>query len=71
MYQWAGRLEVDGLGRKEYTVIIMIIAFVIALTAAAGLGFQFGFRRGVLFAAQRAEEDAIVTAITRIAANKP
>ena len=71
MYQWAGRLEPDGLGGKEYTVIIMIIAFMIALAAAAGLGFQYGFRRGVRFAAQRAQEDAIVTAITRIAANKP
>ncbi len=48
----------------------MIIAFVIALAAAAGLGVQIGFRRGVRFAAQRAEADAIVTAIIRIAADK-
>ena len=34
-------------------MIGMIIAFVIALTAAAGLGVQIGFRRGVRFAAQR------------------
>jgi hypothetical protein len=51
-------------------MIIMIIAFAIALTAAAGLGVQIGFRRGVRFAAQRAEEDGIVTAIIRIATDK-
>jgi hypothetical protein len=48
----------------------MIIAFVITLAAAAGLGIQIGFRRGVRVAAQRAEEDAIVTAIIRIATDK-
>jgi hypothetical protein len=71
MYQWAGRLAVDGLDGKEHTGIIMIIAFVNALVAAAGLGVQFGFRRGVRLAAQRTEADAIATAIIRIAANKP
>jgi hypothetical protein len=51
-------------------VVIMIVTFVIALTAAAGLGVQIGFRRGVRFAVQRAEADAIVTAIIRMATDK-
>ena len=48
----------------------MIIAFVIALAAMAGLGYQIGFRRGVRCATQCAEEHAIVTAIIRIGADK-
>ena len=51
-------------------MISMIIVFMIALAAAAGLGYQIGFRRGVRCAAQHAEEDAIVTALIRIATDK-
>ena len=49
----------------------MILAFVIALAATAGLGYQIGFQRGMRCAAQRAEEEAIVTTITRIMRNTP
>jgi hypothetical protein len=48
----------------------VIIVFVIALAAAVGLGYQIGFRRGVRCAGQRAEEDAIVTALIRIVTDK-
>jgi len=51
----------------------MIMAFIfilIALGAAAGLGFQVGFRRGIVLGVERAEEDMIVTTITRIAEDK-
>jgi hypothetical protein len=51
-------------------VIGMIIVFMIALAAAAGLGYQIGVRRGAYYAAQQAEEDAIVTALIRIATDK-
>jgi hypothetical protein len=52
-------------------MITMIIAFIIALAAMAGLAYHIGFRRGVRCATQRAEEQAIVTAIVQIAADKP
>lgn len=51
-------------------MISMIIVVVIALAAATGLGYQIGFRRGVRCAAQRAEENVIVTAIIRSATDK-
>jgi hypothetical protein len=50
-------------------MIGMIIVFVIAL-AAAGLGYQIGFGRGVRYATQCAEEQAIATAIAHIVTDK-
>jgi hypothetical protein len=46
-------------------MIIAFICILIALGAAAGLGYQVGFRRGVILGVARAEEDLVVTAITR------
>ena len=51
-------------------MIGMIVTFVVALMATLALGYQLGFRRGALYAAQRAEDEAIVTAIIRIAEDK-
>ncbi len=55
---------------KGHTMIIAFIFILIALGAAAGLGFQVGFRRGIVLGVERAEEDMIVTTITRIAEDK-
>jgi hypothetical protein len=54
---------------KERAMIGMIIVFMIAL-AAAGLGYQIGFGRGVRYATQCAEEQAIATAIAHIVTDK-
>ncbi len=55
---------------KGHTMIMAFIFILIALGAAAGLGFQVGFRRGIVLGVERAEEDMIVTTITRIAEDK-
>ncbi len=55
---------------KGHTMIIAFIFILIALGAAAGLGFQVGFRRGIVLGVERAEEDMIVTTITRIVEDK-
>jgi hypothetical protein len=48
----------------------MMVVVIIALVAAASLGYQIGFRRGMGHAVRCAEDQAIVTAITRIVTNK-
>ena len=48
--------------------MLLFLAVLVALAAAVGLGFQIGVRRGLMLAAQQAEEQAIVTSILHIIA---
>ena len=48
--------------------MLLFLGVLVALAAAVGLGFQIGLRRGLMLAAQQAEEQAIVTSILQIIA---
>ena len=47
-------------------MLTMCIFAVIALGAAAGLGFQIGMQRGLRYGVQIGEECAMITSITNI-----